>query len=126
MFFVTADKEIHCTRGDAGVFTVTALHNDEPYKFQVGSVLRFKVFQKKDCGCVALQKDFDVVAETESVDIFVSGAETKIGGIINKPVDYWYEVELDPDTSPQTIIGYDEDGPKIFRLYPEGKDNNDD
>lgn len=123
MFFVTADKEIHCTRGDAGVFSVTALHNAAPYKFQAGTKVRFKVYQKKGCDCVELQKDFDVVAETESVEIFLSGEDTKIGKIINKPVDYWYEVELNPDTYPQTIIGYDEDGPKIFKLYPEGKDN---
>lgn len=37
-------------------------------------------------------------------------------------MDYWYEVELNPETEAQTIIGYDEDGPKIFRLYPEGDD----
>ena len=26
------------------------------------------------------------------------------------------------DTQPQTIIGYDEDGAKVFRLFPEGAD----
>lgn len=43
--------------------------------------------------------------------------------MVNKPTDFWYEVELNPDTAPQTIIGYDkETGAKIFRLYPEGGD----
>jgi hypothetical protein len=50
----------------------------------------------------------------------LSKEDTKIGKKVNKPVDYWYEVELNPDTYPQTIVGYDEDGAKIFKLYPEG------
>ena len=56
------------------------------------------------------------------VEIFLHGAETKFGEVINKPVDYWYEVELNPETKPQTIIGYDEDGAKVFKLFPEGRD----
>ena len=45
-----------------------------------------------------------------------------IGEVINKPTNYWYEIELNPNTQPQTIIGYDEDGEKLFVLYPEGSD----
>jgi hypothetical protein len=39
-------------------------------------------------------------------------------------VDYWYEVELNPDEDCQTIVGYDEDGAKVLRLFPEGADVN--
>jgi hypothetical protein len=46
----------------------------------------------------------------------------KIGDVISKHKDYWYEVVLNDDTLPQTIIGYDEDGAKLFRLFPEGDD----
>jgi len=46
----------------------------------------------------------------------------KIGDVINKPTDYWYEIEINPETKPQTIIGYDENGEKILKLYPEGSD----
>lgn len=53
------------------------------------------------------------------------GDETKIGEYISKPKEYWYEIELNPETYPQTIIGYDEDGPKVLILYPEGGDYND-
>ena len=60
--------------------------------------------------------------EAESVTINLTKEDTKIAEIINKPVDYWYEIEMNPDTEPQTIIGYDEDGEKIFRLYPEGSE----
>ena len=122
MFLINEDMSIYVTRGDSVFFTVTAEENGENYVFQVGDVLRIKVFEKKDCEVVALQKDFPITVQTESVDIILSGQDTKIGGVISKPKDYWYEVELNPFTNPQTIIGYDDDGAKIFKVFPEGKD----
>jgi hypothetical protein len=50
--------------------------------------------------------------------------DTTIGEIINKSREYWYEIELNPDTASQTIIGHDEDGAKKFVLYPEGSEQN--
>ena len=90
------------------------------YKFQPGDVVRIKVFGKKDAENVVLQKDFPVLEVTENVEIFLTEEDTKIGEVISKPKDYWYEVELNPGDYPQTIIGYDEDGAKVFKLYPEG------
>jgi hypothetical protein len=81
-----------------------------------------KVFGKKDAENVVMQKDFPVAAKTMSVGIFLTEQDTKIGEVISKPTDYWYEIELNPFTNPQTIIGYDEDGAKIFKLFPEGRD----
>jgi hypothetical protein len=69
-----------------------------------------------------LQRDFNVEDDTMSFVIFLSGDDTKLGEVISKPTDYWYEIELNPDTYPETIVGYDEDGAKVFRLFPEGKD----
>lgn len=122
MFTVNDDLSIYATRGDVGVFNVEATLGDEPYTFRSGDVVRFKAFGKKDCENVVLQKDVVVEEDTTQVEVFLEGDDTKIGEVINKPVDYWYEVELNPETRPQTIIGYDEDGAKIFKLFPEGKD----
>jgi hypothetical protein len=80
--------------------------------------------EKKNCDNVVLQKDVLVESEMSTVDVNLERSDTKLGNIIDKPVDYWYEIELNPDTTPQTIIGYDSDGPKIFRLFPEGVDTN--
>ena len=52
--------------------------------------------------------------------MYLSKTDTKIGEVINKPTDYWYEVEVNPHTNPQTIIGYGEEGAAIFKLFPEG------
>ena len=123
MFIITADRSIHLTRGDMAVIEVSAcVTESEPYIFKPGEMVRLKVFTKKQHDDVVLVKDVTVDEENTTVDIQLDSHDTKIGGVINKPVDYWYEIELNPDTSPQTIVGYDSDGPKIFRLFPEGGD----
>lgn len=119
MFVIDGDT-IHITRGDAAIISVTANAGAGNYEFKPDDVVRFKVFTKKDCEAVVLEKDTKVLESTEAVEISLESADTKIGEIISKPVDYWYEVELNPETKPQTIIGYDENGAKIFKLYPEG------
>lgn len=126
MFVVNDDLSIYLTRGDTAFITVSAEEDGTTYKFQPGDVVQFKVTEKKDCDRVVLQKKFLVTEEAEKVDIFLKEAETKIGGVISRPVDYWYEIELNPDTNPQTIIGYDEDGAKVLKLFPEGRDLEDD
>lgn len=115
MFKVNEDMSIYVTRGDSIILGVSA----EGYKYKDDDVVRFKVFEKKECESVVLQKDFSPASEDE-VDIILSGEDTKLGEYISKPKDYWYEIELNPDTDPKTIIGYDEDGAKVFRLFPEG------
>lgn len=123
MFEINEDKTINITRGDIGAFTVDALNEEgEKYIFQKGDVVRIKVTEKKACENVMFQKDFVVEEETEQVELLLTEEETKIGEVISKPTDYWYEIEINPLTNPQTIIGYDEDGAKIFKLFPEGKD----
>lgn len=123
MFKINNDKSIYLTRGDIANILVTANTSDgNLYTFQKGDVVRFKVFKRRDCGCVEIQKDTVVEEETTEVTIFLGKEDTKIGDVISKPTNYWYEVEMNPNTNPQTIIGYDEDGEKLFVLYPEGSD----
>ena len=122
---------INITRGDSGEIVIRAFdkidnEGEKLYEFQAGELVRLKVFEKKACENVVLQKDFPIEEATESVSLVLTEEDTRIGEIISKPVDYWYEIELNPDTEPQTIVGYDEDGAKIFRLYPEGRDLEDD
>jgi hypothetical protein len=72
---------------------------------------------------VVLRKDFIVAEEAEKVSILLTENDTRIGEVISKPVEYWYEIELNPDTQPQTVIGHDGNGAKIFKLFPEGVEN---
>jgi hypothetical protein len=121
MFVIDKDtKQINLTRGDVAAILVNAMKEGEEYKFQPNDVVRFKVFKDKDCNCVEMQKDTLVTEETTTVNISLDSEDTKIGDIVNKPTKYWYEIELNPDKAPQTIVGYDLDGEKIFMLYTEG------
>lgn len=123
MFRIDDDMTIHITRGDIGVIEVSANKNEhELYTFVPGDIVRLRVFPKKRHDDVVLVKDALIETETQTVSIILERNDTKLGEIINKPAVYWYEVELNPDTSPQTFIGYDANGPKLFMLYPEGGD----
>ena len=120
MFQLNDDLSIYVTRGDSVLFSVSAEQDGEPYVFKAGDLVRITVYGKKNAENVILQKGFPVNEDTEAVEIYLSKDETRIGTLISKPKDYWYEIELNPFTDPHTIIGYDEDGAKIFKLFPEG------
>lgn len=123
MFTVNEDMSIYVTRGDKAFLRVTVDNADgSKYMFQPGDIVRFKVTEKKACENVMFYKDFLVEIESTFVDIVLIEKDTKIGDVISKPTDYWYEIELNPFTDPQTVVGYDEDGAKIFKLFPEGND----
>lgn len=120
MFYISDDLTINITRGDSAVLSVSATISGTSYEFKPDDVIRLKVFARKDCADVVLQKDITVTEATSAVEIALTSEETTIGEVISKPTDYWYEVELNPETKPQTIIGYDDNGAKVFKLFPEG------
>ena len=119
-------KEMKLTRGDVANFSVTAKNNDDDsdYIFQENDVVVFKVFKKRECNCVVLQKEVVVTEPTTEVNFILNKDDTKFDEKLNNiAVEYWYEVELNPNTEPQTIIGYD-DSPTVFILLPEGGTKN--
>lgn len=121
MFKIDANNTIHITRGDIMVMDVVIKDDeDNDYVFQEGDVIRFSVYDKGDYKSVKLRKSFNAIIGETYVEMTFDAEDTTIGDIINKPKDYWYEVELNAETNPQTILGHDENGAKIFRLYPEG------
>lgn len=123
MFVLNEDLSIYVTRGDVLFFAVTMKDDDgNQHNFSEGDVVRVKVYGKKNASEVVLEKDFRIYADSEMAEIYLTKEDTKIGDVISKPTDYWYEIELNPDTEPQTIVGYDEDGAKVFKLFPEGAD----
>ena len=124
MFVVNEDKSVYVTRGDYCDIPVPGVVNGKAYQFQKGDVLRFKATVAKDCNKVVIQREFVVDAAADSFTIHLNDDDTRIGEVISKPTNYWYEVELNPDEDCQTIIGYDDDGPKILRLFPEGAEVN--
>jgi hypothetical protein len=126
MFKIKDDQSIHVTRGDIGVIEVGG--EDEVTgnicTFVPGDKIRIQVYEKKHPENVVLRKVVTVEEEAETIDIPLDKIDTKIGALITQPKEYHYEIELNPDTMPQTLIGHDDiSGPKIFKLYPEGADD---
>lgn len=126
MLNVVDERNIETTRGDILPLTVVALdeNKQKEYEFKTGDVLRFKITKAKDMKAVLLQKDFEILEPTFEKEIVIEADEMKIGSISSKAVDYWYEIELNPDTKyTRTIIGYSkEEGPALLTLLPEGGD----
>ena len=110
---------IKLNRGDVLNFTLTlSSSSGEPYVFQDGDKVEFSVYNKnKMSDNAVLLKEFVVSGSQQSVEINCTKEDTKLGDLINKPVEYWYEVELNNE---YTVIGYDDDGAKILMLFPEG------
>ena len=114
-------KMIEINRGDKGAINFTSTNADgTPYEFQIGDVITFGVYVKSHLESSAvILKNITVDEATEEVVIELTSEDTKLGDIKSKYVDYWYEIQLNHE---DTIIGYDDDGAKKFRVYPEGSD----
>lgn len=110
---------INVNRGDELNLNLTLdLDSGEPYTFEEGDKIVFSIYKKGDMsGNAVLVKEIDATPNETSIDISLTSQETKIGEMINKPVEYWYEIELN---GRYTVIGYDDKGAKIFKLFPEG------
>lgn len=122
MFKIDADgTTLKVTRGASGTLTFGAIDPEgNPYTFSAGDVLRLNVTKEGRENMVVMSVDSIVPEDSQEVALSVTSFNSKIGTVINKPTDYWYDIELNPDSSvAQMLLGYDEEGPKIFRVYPE-------
>ena len=109
---------IMLNRGDVLNLTLSLTDGSEPYTFQIGDEIIFSIYNKNGLNNEpVLTKLIEVNESSDTLTISLTSEETKIGEYLNKPIDYWYEVELN---GKYTVIGYDENGAKILRLYPEG------
>lgn len=114
------DKEIRINRGDRLLIEFSIDNEEDKYTFKDGDKIKFSIYRKKELDKLpVLQKEFTPIVGSTSVDIDISGEDMKIGEMANKPIEYWYEIELNGDS---TIVGYDDEGAKKLILYPEGAD----
>lgn len=114
-------KQINITRGDNGTIKLKTKCNSEYYTFTAGDIIEFKVYEKKKYQSEpVIYKKIEIEEETEELEIDLTSDDTRIGEIINKEKEYWYEVQLNRNI---TLIGYsDTEGPAIFMLLPEGSE----
>ena len=90
MFVILKDKTICLTRGDIASIIVSAnLQDGAAYTFMPGDVVRFTVCKMRDYSTIILQKEITISEESTTVTISLLSEDTRIGGVINKPVDYF-------------------------------------
>lgn len=115
-------KLIKVTRGDIAPIEFSI----EDYQFRAGDIVRIGIYKARKLNeKPVFEKSFEVDEDKEKVDMLLTSDDTQFGEMKNKPIDYWYEIELNGS---QTVIGYNDsdknnvskNGEKIFRLLPEG------
>lgn len=118
-------KNIEITRGNVLPIKVTAGDDatKSDYEFKVDDVIRFKIFDKENVNNVHLQKDFIIEEACTETTIVMTAKEMKIGELTNKTQEYWWEIDLNPDTDyEQTIVGYEKNSEATISILPEGGD----
>ena len=107
------NKNIYLNRGDQ--LTVNLVNKKDSFK--IGDTLEFYVCAQGDYTNVVFQKHFDIDENTQTFGMDFTSEEMRIGNPIKgDPKIYWYEIELNGRL---TLVGYDNNGPKLFVLYPE-------
>jgi hypothetical protein len=107
-----AKNTITHNRGDKGAIRLV----NKKGTFKKDDKFTFSIVKKGDYSDIVFQKTFTV---TEDCDVFYltfTNEEMRIGDVISTKVTYWYEIDMNDDT---TILGHDAKGDKLFILYPE-------
>ena len=123
MFKIDSDKTtIKCTRGDKGRILIRKKTKNSGVEesFYKGDKVIFTVKNNFSGNEVLLRKVVEVENDCDSVELLLNKDDTTIGDLIASPIKYQYDISINGDI---TILGYDDDGPKIFQLYPEGSDD---
>ena len=105
------DTDIAINRGSRG--TIKLINSKG--KFKVGDKFRFSIVEKNDYDNVIFQKEYTVTEESNVAYITLTKEDTTIGDVISKQKQYNYEIKYNDDV---TLLGYNDDGGKIFILYP--------
>lgn len=116
MFSIDYKKGISITWGDCGAIQVTAKNTE----FPAGSVLRLTVYGITDPEAVELMKDITVEEAAATVAIDLLPEDTRFCDRSTVEQTYRYDITLNPDTAPQTLVGHDATGPKTFTVLPKG------
>lgn len=123
MFKINEDLSIHITRGDSALIDVEVTDsNGNAHDFSASEEITLRVSEAKESGKAIISVLANLTEDPKKAQIFLTEEHTrKIGNPVSKPIDFWYEISIrnKADNSVQTVIGYDENGAKVLRLYPE-------
>lgn len=111
------NKTIHLNRGDSASIQI-ACNNSS---FDIGQKLCMYVMEAGNCENILAQVETDILEESNTATLSITSEATKS---LSEPFshgakEFWYELELQNGIERTTLIGFDENGPKLFILYPE-------
>ena len=108
------DKNIYLNRGDQ-ISIIVANNSDA---FELNDVITIHVCEQGDYSRVVLSKQGEIDQNNPNqAKIELTSEETKLGEPLKSTEKvYWYEIELNGN---KTLVGYDNNGPKLFTLWPE-------
>ena len=113
--FKIQNKTFHISRGDSGTIHLKLKNT----VFLQGDEVSFRIYEVQGLDSDPIVEVLTTVEEEgDTVDIVLVSDDTDFGELGNEIVDYWYEVKVNED---RTILGYDDSGAKIFKLYPTGE-----
>ena len=118
MISIDNEQTIELSRGDSATINLTIpLDDDNNYEFEIGDIIKLRVYEKNGYTKEpVLEKDFEVDETTEQVNIVLDEEDTLFAPESNKAQTYWYDISLNET---QTIVGYSsENGPKLFIITP--------
>lgn len=118
MFDIDYNKNISVTWGDVGTIVLKARGEG---KFPAGAVLRLTIHGRYKPFDVEVAKDITIEEETQVVQINLDVEDTSFCPREGVEQEFSYDITLNPDTAPQTLVGYElKNGPKNFVILPKG------
>ena len=113
--FTIVNRTFHVSRGDSGTINLKLKNTT----FRPEDDVVFKIYEVQGLDeAPIIEVHASVEEESDTVNIILNSEDTNFGDLGNEINDYWYEITVNED---RTIIGFDESGAKIFKLYPTGE-----
>lgn len=117
--FKIINKTFHVSRGDSGIIHLSLKNTN----FAVGDKIFFRIYEAEGLDSLPIvETEATVLEEGNTIAITLDKEDTNFGDLGNTVVDYWYEISVGED---RTILGFDENGAKVFKLYPTGATTDD-
>lgn len=111
-------KEISLNKGDSGIIKINIMEGEESLILEATDNISLMIYKEENLDKEPLKVIKAMIDEENNVaNITINEDTTSFVEEDNEPFNYWYQIEFNDNV----IIGYDKEGPKIFRVYPSGK-----
>lgn len=112
--FKIVNKTFHVSRGNSGIVNLTLKSGN----FNTDDIVTLRIYEVQGLDAEPIKTISSVVEfDGQTATLIMDSEDTDFGDLGNEVTDYWYEIKVNED---KTILGFDDSGAKIFKLYPTG------